>query len=81
LEVLKSGLRYLPLTTTDFLQAAGLWAAARKGGMPTADPREIDCDVLLAAQAIASGGIVATENVGHIGRFVEARHWRDIAPD
>jgi hypothetical protein len=45
-----------------------------------ADPKEIDADVILAAQAEAIAATVATENVGHLARFVPARHWRDIPP-
>jgi hypothetical protein len=34
--------------------------------------------IILAAQAERAGAIVATENVGHLARFVTAKHWRDI---
>jgi predicted nucleic acid-binding protein len=78
LDQLKRFLTYLPLTTDTMMKAAALWAEARKTGQPTADPKELDADVILAAQALAAGAIVATENVGHLARFVEARHWRDI---
>ena len=60
------------------LKAAELWAEARRSGMPTADPKELDCDVILAAQALGIDGIVATENIGHLSRFVAAKHWYDI---
>jgi len=66
------------LSTPIMLKAAELWAQARRSGMPTADPKALDCDVILAAQTVAVQGIVATENVGHLSRFVEARHWREI---
>ncbi|MEG4573384.1 hypothetical protein QUA56_11920 [Microcoleus sp. N3A4] len=51
--------------------------------MPTADPKELDRDVILAAQCllVAEGGeevVIATTNVGHLSRFVDAREWRDI---
>lgn len=46
--------------------------------MPTADPKDLDGDVILAAQALESGGIVATDNVGHLGRYVTAKNWRDV---
>src|SRR5262249_57739698 len=78
LDQLKAVLTYLPLTTSTMLRAAELWAQARRRGTPTADPRELDGDVILSAQALEVGGIVATENVGHLGRFVEARAWREI---
>ncbi|KAF0210813.1 MAG: hypothetical protein FD167_5373 [bacterium] len=48
--------------------------------MPTADPKELDCDVVLAAQALMVNAIVATENVAHLSRYTEAKHWRDIEP-
>jgi predicted nucleic acid-binding protein len=76
LDLLKNSLGYLPLTTPIMLQAAELWAQARRSGIPTADPKALDCDVILAAQALAVQGMVATENVGHLPRFVEAKHWR-----
>lgn len=60
------------------LKAAELWADARKRGKPTADPKELDGDVILAAQALQANAVVATENVGHLSLFVEARHWKDI---
>lgn len=78
LDVIKNSVGYLPLTTSVMLKAAGLWAEARRKGLPTADPKALDCDVILAAQALEVGGIVATENVGHLSRFVDARQWRSI---
>jgi predicted nucleic acid-binding protein len=78
LNLLKNSIGYLPLTTPIILKAAELWAQARRSGLPTADPKALDCDVILAAQALTVQGMVATENVGHLSRFVEARHWREI---
>ena len=65
------------------LKAAQLWATSRQAGMPTADLKELDGDVILAAQALlivesGEGVVIATTNVGYLSRFVEARHWRDI---
>jgi predicted nucleic acid-binding protein len=68
----------MPLTTQIMLQAAEFWAEARKRGLQTADPKGLNGDVILAAQAIGAGAIVATENVGHLSRFVEAKHWQDV---
>lgn len=79
LDLLKDTLDYLPLTTEVMLKAAELWATARNQGTPTADPKALDCDVILAAQALTENGIVATENVGHLSLFVEAKDWRDIS--
>lgn len=78
LDLLKNSIGYLPLSTPIMLKAAELWAQARRSGVPTADPKALDCDVILAAQALTVQGMVATENVGHLSRFVEARHWREI---
>jgi predicted nucleic acid-binding protein len=77
LDELCGRLEYEPLSTGAMRRAAELWADARKRGVPTADPKELDCDVILAAQALDVGAIVATENVGHLARYVVARHWRD----
>ncbi len=78
LDTVKNNVRYLPITTAVMLKAADLWAQARRSGLPTADPKALDCDVILASQALEVNGIVATDNVGHLGRFVEAKTWRDI---
>lgn len=79
----KERLEYLPITTPVMLKAAELWATSRQAGMPTADPKELDGDVILAAQAILAGEgretvVIATTNVGHLSRFVDAREWTDI---
>ena len=78
LDQLKEALTYLPITTAVMLRAAQLWAEARQRGRPTADPKELDCDVILAAQAQEVGATVVTDNIGHLSLFVEAKSWRDI---
>lgn len=78
LNELKIVLNYVPLNTDAMLKAAEFWAQARRHGVPTADPKELDGDVILAAQALQTEAIVATENVGHLSLFVEAKHWREI---
>lgn len=79
LDALKAKLPYVPITTPAMVRAAGLWADARRGGRPTADPRELDCDVILAAQALEAGAVVATANVGHLSRYVTVIDWQSIA--
>ncbi|NER37219.1 MAG: type II toxin-antitoxin system VapC family toxin [Oscillatoria sp. SIO1A7] len=74
---------YLPITTEVMLLAAELWAEARRLGRPTADPKALDGDVILAAQArlVATVGnevVVATTNVRHLSLFVDAREWQLI---
>ena len=74
---------YLPITTPVILKAAKLWAESRLAGIPTAEPKELDGDVILAAQGllVGEGGeevVIVTTNVGHLSRFVDAREWRDI---
>jgi predicted nucleic acid-binding protein len=79
------GVEYAPITTSAMRLAARLWAESRKAGRPTADPKELDADVILAAQALLIGSgadvVVATMNVGHLARFVTASPWREIQPD
>ncbi len=75
--------RYLPLTTPAMRRAAHLWADVRSRGMPTADPKELDGDAILAAQVLTSGlagpdTIVATTNVSHLSRFLPAQLWSSI---
>lgn len=80
LDGFKDSLVYQPITTAAMLRAAELWADARRRGRSTADPKELDGDVILAAMALEAGAIVATENVGHLSRYVTAKHWRHILP-
>ncbi len=76
---------YLPLTDSALKLAAKLWATARKAGTPTADPKELDGDVLLCAQTLDLGlppseVIVATLNPGHLSQFVHVDYWHNINP-
>ena len=75
--------RYLPMTDGALTHAANLWADARRRGLPTADPAELDCDVVLVAILQTSGlpqdqVVVATSNVGHPSRFLPAEAWQNI---
>lgn len=85
LDELCAGLSYAPLSTAIMHDAAALWAEARNRGHPTAHHAALDGDVLLAAQsrrlAAAAPGesvVVATTNVAHLERFVDAMPWADI---
>jgi predicted nucleic acid-binding protein len=77
--------RYLPIDTPAIRRAAELWAEARNKGYATADPKALDADVIVAAQALTAGYapseiIVATDNVAHLSRYVPAEDWQKIAP-
>lgn len=83
LDSLKQTLDYIPIQTDTMLLAAELWAEARKTGQPTADPKALDGDVILSAQARLLYGevaevIIATTNVAHLSRFVTALDWQSI---
>ena len=81
LDALASLVEYLPITTAVMRQAAVFWADARQRGNPKANDRAFDADGILAAQVAtlnSSDGIVATTNVGHLSRYVQAARWRDI---
>ena len=77
--------RYLPLSDSALRLGAKLWASARNAGTATADPKELDADVLIAAQALDTGLppsdiIIATMNVGHLALFAPAELWTNITP-
>lgn len=83
LDALAAQLEYLPLNTAAMRMAAEFWASARQAGQPTAGDKNIDADMILAAQAQALGVpdvVVATTNIGHISRFVPAELWQNILP-
>ncbi len=82
LDQLTRQLEYLPLTTPAMRLAAELWAAARSAGQPTAPDPALDCDVILAAQALNlnTAVVVATANPAHLGRYVAAELWSNISP-
>ncbi len=74
--------RYLPLSDEALRLAADLWARSRQEGQTTADPKALDIDVILAAQALsfvaASEVTVATTNPKHLAQFIRAKHWNEI---
>ena len=80
LDQFKAAALYLPITTEAMLLAAQLWADARRGGYATAGDPALDADVILAAQAITLGEntVIATTNVGHLGRYTQALLWDQI---
>lgn len=83
LDALLGATEYLPITTATMRRAAELWALARQQGQPTAADNTIDCDMILAAQALTLGPpeiVVATTNIGHLSRLVPALLWQNVSP-
>jgi predicted nucleic acid-binding protein len=82
LDLFGQQIEYLPLDTPTVRRAAGLWAQARNAGLQTASNLALDCDVILAAQALSLGVqvVVATGNPAHLSRFVPAEDWQTITP-
>jgi predicted nucleic acid-binding protein len=75
--------RLIALNSPTMRLAARLWAEIRNRGLPTADPKELDGDVILAAQTLQlaippAEFVVATTNVGHLARLVPADLWQNI---
>lgn len=84
LEALGQELGLLPCSGRVLIEAAGLWAEARQKGQPTADPKALDIDVILAATAQLAAGdgydvVIATGNVAHLSRYAPAKLWERIA--
>ena len=80
---LQANFHFVPITSAAITLAAQLWAQARNRGTATGDPKKIDIDVILAAQALTSGIphtdlVVVTENVKHLAQFVTADEWRNL---
>ena len=84
LDAIQLTTRFVPISTDAMRLAARLWADASSVGRPTAPDAALDADVILAAQALSFAAeelddvIVATTNVGHLGRYVPAAHWTEI---
>jgi len=75
--------RYLPITTAAMDLAAEMWAQARQRGTPTAGPRALDVDVILAARVLSAGYlpggfVVDTSNLAHLSQYVPADLWQNI---
>ncbi|MCW5776140.1 MAG: PIN domain-containing protein [Phycisphaeraceae bacterium] len=74
------------VSADNFLDAAKMWARARRSGKSTASERDVDWDVLIAAQAkemAAQPGampvVVVTKNAKHLKQHgAEAQDWREL---
>ena len=85
LDRLESAFDFLPINSAAMLLAADFWATSRQSGQPTGDPKKLDIDVILAAQALTLGVpagdlIVATSNIAHLSQFVPVDLWSNIKP-
>jgi hypothetical protein len=61
-----------------------LGARLRRSGLPMAAPGVLDGDCIAAAQVLLSAGpgdvvTVATDNLGHLGRMVDAPAWESVS--
>lgn len=74
---------YVRLADIALRLPAELWAMKRQAGEPTADVKNIDADVILAAQALTFGVpaeelVIATTNPRHFSRLVDAKDLADL---
>lgn len=86
LDGLKRDFEFIPIRSEALQRAVQLRALARRRGHPTADAKDLDADVILAAQALLFVGLgdhltIATYNERHLSRYFEdARDWKEITP-
>ncbi|PSB09817.1 nucleic acid-binding protein [Pleurocapsa sp. CCALA 161] len=85
LDKLSEFIDFLPVNNTVLQEAANLWAEARIQGVPTADDKSLDADIIICAQYKLLKQeypgryiIIATTNVKHLSRFTEAKEWQAI---
>ncbi len=85
LDELQEVISFLPLTTLVLKKAASVWASSRSQGIPTADDKHLDVDIIICSQwQILKDEfpgryiVIATTNVKHLSRFAEAQAWRNI---
>lgn len=85
LDELRELITFLPVSPLLLTQAASLWAEARIQGIPTANEKAIDVDIIICTQwqmlkeEFPSRYVaIATTNVKHLSRFAEAQLWRNI---
>lgn len=85
LDELRELITFLPISPLLLTQAASLWAEARIQGIPTANEKAIDVDIIICAQwqmlkeeFPSRYVVIATTNVKHLSRFAEAQLWRNI---
>ena len=85
LDELKDLMAFLPISNEVMIKAASLWAEARIQGVPTADNKSLDADIIICSQYQILEQeypgryiVIATTNVKHLSRFTEAKKWQEI---
>lgn len=85
LDELREIIPFLPITSELLKKASILWADARSQGIPTADHKSLDIDIIICShwqmlkeEFPARYIVIATTNVKHLSRFTEAKTWRNI---
>ena len=85
LDELKELITFLSIDNEVMRNAASLWAEARIQGVPTADNKSLDADIIICAQYKLLEQeypgryiVIATTNVKHLNRFAEAKKWQEI---
>lgn len=85
LDELRDIISFLPVTSNLLTKAASLWESARSQGIPTADDKSLDVDIIICTQwqmiqeeFPGRYVVIATTNVKHLSRFAEAKLWREI---
>ena len=85
LDKLQEIISFLPIDWELLKEASTLWASARSQGIPTADNKSLDIDIIICShwQKLKEEFpgryiVIATTNVKHLSRFAEAKNWVDI---
>ena len=85
LDQLREIVTFLPVTSKLLRTASTSWASARSQGIPKADNKSLDIDIIICShwqelQKEFPGRyiVIATTNVKHLNRFTEAETWRNI---
>lgn len=85
LDQLREIIDFLPVTSELLRKASNFWASARSQGIPTANNKSLDIDIIICShwQELKEEFpgryiVIATTNVKHLSRFTEANIWRSI---
>ena len=85
LDQLAEIIAFLPITSELLKQASILWASACTQGIPTAEQKSLDIDIIICShwQQLKEEFpgcyiVIATTNIKHLSRFAEAKTWREI---